>query len=284
MSSILRIKSLKNEFTGSESKIADYIIENPEEVSQLTAEKLAANTSTSPASVVRFSKKIGYEGYQDLKIALAKSTIIHSNKNKIYEAVTTDDTSEEIIQKISAENIKIIEDTSRLLDKNALSEATTVILNAGKINIFGIGSSYLVGGDLQYKLLRINMPASIYQDPHLQLVTASNMARGDVAIGISHSGKSKETFDALKVAKESGAKIISITKYGSNPISDLADIRLYTAESERGFRMGAISSRIAQLTIIDMLFVNIVKENYEDIPQYILKSGSLVGNLKLDRI
>ena len=277
MSSILRIKSLQNNFTDSENKIAKYILGHEDEVYNLTAEELANVTETSPASIIRFSKKIGYSGFQELKISIAKDTIENKiNEDKIYEAITTHDSTVEIMEKVSLENIKAIKDTIKLLDEDAIDKATDVISAADKINLFGVGSSSLVAADFQYKLVRINMPAFLHMDYHLQLVSAANMNERGVAIGISHSGKTKETYEALKTAKKTGAKTISITKFGNNPISEIADIKIYTAEVEKNIRMGAIASRIAQLTIIDILFVNIIKKNYDTIPEYILKTGYII--------
>src|SRR5690606_12795599 len=123
-----------------------------------------------------------------------------------------------------------------------------------------VGSSLLVAADFQYKLARINMPVILHMDHHLQLVSATNMGKDDVAIGISHSGKTNETYKALETAKKRKAKTISITKFGYNPISNISDIKIYTTEVEKHLRMGAIASRIAQLTVVDILFINIVKQ------------------------
>ncbi|MBC8590053.1 MurR/RpiR family transcriptional regulator [Wansuia hejianensis] len=283
MNSILKIKNLKDSFTDSEGRIADYIIENKEEVCNLTTGELAEITETSPASVIRFAKKLGYSGFQELKIAIAKDTPKYEmDIEKLYEAITLQDATEEIMEKVAIENIKAIKDTITLLNKEIIDISVEAIDKANYVNIFGVGSSGLVGEDLQYKMVRIGTKAGFHPDPHLQIVSASNMQEGDLAIGISHSGRTKETFNALKIAKNSGAKTISITKYGSNPVSDIADIKLYTTEVERHLRMGAISSRIAQLTIIDILFINLVKKNYNKMQEKIIKTGNLIDNLKIN--
>ena len=282
MSSILRIKSLQDNFTDSEKKIAKYILGHEDEVYNLTAEELANVTETSPASIIRFSKKVGYSGFQELKISIAKDTIENKiNEDKIYEAITTHDSTAETMEKVALENIKAIKDTIKLVDEDAIDEAVDAISVADEINLFGVGSSSLVAADFQYKLVRINMPVFLHMDYHLQLVSATNISERGVAIGISHSGKTKETYEALKAAKKAGAKTISITKFGNNPISEIADIKIYTAEVEKNIRMGAIASRIAQLTIIDILFVNIIKKNYDTIPACILKTGYIIEDLRI---
>lgn len=279
---MVRIKSLKYDFTDSEGKIGEYIMDNTDEVYNLTALELGNLTGTSAASVIRFSKKLGYSGFQELKISLAKDRDNEGSKrNKIYEAISIEDSTDSIMEKIAMENINAIRNTLKLLDRDCLDKVVELIDNGNRIFLFGIGSSFLVARDFQYKLARINMPVFLYEDLHLQLVSASNMKKGDVAIGISHSGKTKEIYMALELAKEAGCDTISITRYGDNPISKIASLNLYTAEVEEYLRMGAIASRIAQLTVIDILFTSIVKKNYDRISPCITNTGELINTLKL---
>lgn len=278
---LIRIKSLKDDFTTSEAKIAHYILNNTDKIYNLTALELANITKTSAASVIRFSKKVGCTGFQELKISLAKDTVSNNmDNNIIYEAVSIDDSTKSIMEKISVENINAIKNTLKLLDENCINKGVDMINKADRIFLFGVGSSFLVAKDFQYKLIRIDIPAFLYEDFHLQLVSASNMNKADIAIGISHSGKTKETYNALEIASKIGCKTISITKYGDNPISKIADLNLYTAEVEEHLRMGAIASRIAQLTVIDILFITMIKNNYNKINERIVNTGELISNLK----
>jgi DNA-binding MurR/RpiR family transcriptional regulator len=284
MSSITRINNLKNDFTSSEKKIADFIIDNVDMVYNSTASELANLTNTSPASIIRFSQKLGYEGFQELKIALAKE--VHHNEldeDKIYEKITIHDSMNDIVNKLAAESINAIKNTVKLVDEKVLSDAIKAINSARRINIYGVGGSSLVAQDLQYKLVRIDMPAYIHTDNHLQLVSAANITNKDVAIAFSHSGKTIETYRAMEISKQRGAKTISITRFGKNPISDLADIKIYTTEVERTLRMGAIASRIAQLTIVDILFIGIVKNNFSNIPGYIQQTSDILKEFKIDK-
>ncbi len=284
MSSITRINNLKNDFTSSEKKISDFIINNVDKVYNSTASELARLTNTSPASIIRFSQKLGYEGFQELKIALAKD--VHQSEldeDKIYEKITIHDSMNSIVNKLAAESINAIKNTVKLIDEKNLEDAIKAISSARRINIYGVGGSSLVAQDLQYKLVRIDMPAYIHTDNHLQLVSAANITNQDVAIAFSHSGKTIETYRAMEISKQRGAKTISITKFGKNPISDLADIKIYTTEVEKTLRMGAIASRIAQLTIVDILFIGIVKNNFSNIPGYIQQTSDILKEFKMDK-
>ena len=284
MSSITRINNLKNDFSYSEKKIADFIVNNIDMAYKLTASELASLTNTSPASIIRFSQKLGYEGFKELKISLAKE-MPQSNidEDKIYEEITIHDSLDQIINKIAIGHINAIKNTIKLIDEKAVMDAIEAITSARRINIYGVGGSSLVAQDLQYKLVRIDMPASIYLDNHLQLVSAANITKEDVAIAFSHSGKTIETYRAMEISKQRGAKTISITKFGENPISNISDIKIYTTEVEKTLRMGAIASRIAQLTIVDILFIGIVKSNFSNIPEYIQQTSDILKEFKINK-
>jgi DNA-binding MurR/RpiR family transcriptional regulator len=282
LSCILKIRELYQELTSTEQKIADYIMEQDVNVSILSAAELAALVKTSPPSIVRFAKKLGYAGYQEMKIGLAKDAVRQdTQQDKVYEAVTIHDSTKDVIYKIGKENMNAIEETISILDEETMTKAISAMIQAHNINIFGVGASGLVGLDLQYKLMRINKRASMYMDSHTQLSSAIHLGKGDVAVGISHSGKTLETYKSMEAAKKRGATTISITKYGKSPLGDLADINLYTASVEKSLRTGAIASRIAQLTIIDILFIGIARNNYNEISKYIQTTREMVEDFKL---
>lgn len=282
MSSIVRIENLMETFTPSEKKLANYIIDNLDTISNLSTSELATYAGTSPSSVIRFSRKLGYDGFGELKISIAKDVALNNqNEENVYEAVTVNDSINETINKIARQNINAIEDTIKLIDEASISNAIEAMRNAKHIYLFGSGASALVAKDLQYKLVRINIPVSMYMDSHTQLASAANIKDNEVAIGISHSGKTLETYKALEMAKETGAKTISITKYGNNPISNICDINIFTTGVEKGLRAGAIASRIAQLTIIDILYIGIAKENFNTISKKLKKSRDIVEAFKI---
>jgi DNA-binding MurR/RpiR family transcriptional regulator len=278
----LKIKEIYQDLTPTEQKIANYVIEHGDEVSVLSAAELGELVKTSPPSIIRFAKKLGYTGFQEMKLGLAKDAALqYKQEDNIYEAVSVNDSIKEIIYKIGKENMNAIESTMSVLDETEMTRAIHAITKANHINIYGVGASGLVGIDLQYKLMRINKRSSMYMDSHTQLASSIHMGKGDVAVAISHSGRTMETYKAIETAKKRGATTISITKYGKNPISDLADINLFTASVEKNLRTGAIASRIAQLTIIDILFVGIARNNFKQISKHIQATREIVEDFKL---
>ncbi|KUO76351.1 MAG: RpiR family transcriptional regulator [Clostridia bacterium BRH_c25] len=282
MSCDLKIREIYEELTPAEKKLASYVLENGDQVVSLAASDFAELCDTSPASVIRFVKKLGFEGLQDFKIDIAKGMALKlNNQENVYEAVTVHDSTRDIINKISRGNIKAIEDTVGVLNEESVSEAIKALIEANHINIYGVGASGLVAQDLQYKLMRISKSVSMYMDSHTQLTSSIHMKEGDVAIGISHSGRTLEVYKSLERSKLRGAKTISITKYGNSPISEVADIKLYTASVEKHLRTGAIASRIAQLTVADIIFIGVARNNYSEIARFIQDTRDMVEDLKI---
>ncbi len=282
MSCILKIREILEELTPAEKKLAGYVLEHGDQVVSLAASDFAELCDTSPASVIRFVKKLGFEGLQDFKMDIVKGLALKLNSQEnVYEAVTIHDSTKDIINKIARGNIKAIEDTVGVLNEEAVSEAIKVLIEANHINIYGVGASGLVAQDLQYKLMRISKSVSMYMDSHTQLTSSIHMKEGDVAIGISHSGRTLEVYKALEKSRQRGAKTISITKYGNSPVSEAADIKLYTASVEKHLRTGAIASRIAQLTVVDIIFIGVARNNYGEISKFIQDTRDMVEDLKI---
>jgi len=282
MSLFVKINEVKNQLTNSERKIANYVLSYPEKVYNLSTYDLAKYSETSPSSVVRFCQRMGFNGFQEFKVELIKNTAdLENNKNIVYEDVTIDDTIEEVMDKIALENITSIEKTKKLLDGKEMERAIKALEEAENIYIFGMGASGIVAMDFQYKLMRINRNAIFYLDGHTQMASAVHISKDDIAVGISYSGRTLEVLKSMSKAKEEGADTISITKFGENPISNISDIRLFVGNIEKNLRLGAISSRIAQLTVIDMLFVGIAREDFNLVSEHLKKTRMIVDDFKV---
>ena len=170
---------------------------------------------------------------------------------------------------MAAGSIQAIEETREVLSIPNLEAAIDTIDKANNIHVFSVGASSIVGLDAQYKFSRINMPTFMYFDHHIQITSAVHLTKKDVAIGISHSGRTKEVIDVLKIAKDRNATTIAITQYGKSPIQEVSDIVLYTASVENNFRSGAMASRMAQLLVIDSLFIGVACRRYDDVIGYL---------------
>lgn len=256
----LNIKLLYDKMGKAEKHIADWILDNPGEIISLSIVELAEKCGCGEATIVRFAKRLGFSGYQELKFMLGNQ----NGKKQVSTHITADDDAYTIYDKVCNDIYLSLEKTKSSLDKKSLSLAADKICNAKKIVIFGLGNSASVATDLSHKLLRAGLNAIAYSDNHMQMIGASHLNEGDVAIGISHSGSSKDIVEALKIARENGATTIAITNRGKSPILKQSDIVLQTSADETQYSILALNSRIVQLAIVDTLYFYIVYNRSED--------------------
>ena len=262
MSCILKINNIYSDMTDVDKKIANYINENKELISKLSVSELAESANVSSASIVRFSRKLGYGGFGELKIEIAKDLILKSNDYS-YIVKDSDAGINNIVNNITNKTIEAITNITKLNELDIIEKSIKEIINAKNVYVFGVGGSALVALDLQQKLLRINKPTITFLDSHTQLMVSSNLDKDDIAIGISYSGKSKEVIKSIENAKNKGAKCISITKYGENDLNKICDINLFVPNIENKLREGAISSRIAILTLIDIIYISMIQKDLD---------------------
>lgn len=278
---LLKIRETLDSLNPSERIVADYIVKNPREAVGLSISELAEKSHASRAAVIRFCKSLHYSGYRDFTISLASEMAVKSRQEMHqYTDIRVGDDTRTIAKNVCLNNVKAINDSFSILDYSEVEKAAQALSEAERIDFYGCGASAIVAMDAQQKFLRINKFASAYQDLHLQITSASNLGEGAAAVAISWSGETRETLDAATAARESGATLIAITKFGSNPLADLADIRLQLVSPETTIRCGAMSSRIAQLNLIDILYSTIVSRDYEKVCMYLENTRNHVSNRK----
>ncbi len=251
---ILDIRMMYEKFGSAEKKIADFLLSRPHEIVPLSITELSEKCGCSEATVVRFSKKLGFEGYQQLKISVAREDNVRARGEKI----TGGDDAFDVFSKVCDEVYCSLEQTKKAIDRVHLQRCCEAIMGAKRIYVFGLGSSAPVSLDAAHKFLRLGFDAHAYTDNHMQAIAASHTSAGDVVIGISHSGSSKDIVQALTLAKERGAKTVAVTNFGKSPINRAADIVLNTVSDETNYDILGLRSRIAQLTIIDSVYSYIV--------------------------
>ena len=277
-SSLLKIKGAYSVFRKAERRIADAILQNPEEVINLSITELAERSDVSESTVVRFCKTLGYKGYYELKISIARELII--SPQQIYEEINLNDTVATVKNKVFQSNILALQDTIKILKDQELERAVEAIGAARMVVFYGMATSAAVALDSAHKFLRINIQSVSYSDNHMQAISAALLGKEDVAIGISHSGGSKDVVDALRIARQNGATTICITHHTKSPITKVADIRLYTAARENALRSDAMTSRIAQLSILDVLYVSVALKRYDESLRSIEKTNEALADKK----
>ena len=250
-----RIQEKLESLSKMERKTAECMAENQDKLIYASITELAELAGTSEATVTRVCTKLGYSGFQALKVSVARELV--SQQEKIHEDLKADSPPEMIIDKIFSSAIHTLTMTRKALDGKAVAGSIDALCRARRIVVIGNGNSGAIALDAQHKFLRIGLNVSAYTDDHMQMIAVVSMTKDDVLIAISHSGSSRDVAEAMQVAKENGATVISITNNGISPVSKLADIRLYTYSQETKYRTYAISSRMAELTIIDTLYTGV---------------------------
>lgn len=248
LSVIRSMRPAMGEVTG---RLADFILENPEGVMSLSLTELAERVKASEGLVIRLCQQIGVSGLQQLKISIAQELV--KPVQFIHEDLEPNDDIATVIQKTFHADIAALQDTMSILKAEAMAEAVRIINAAERIELYGIGSAAPVAEDAHYRMMRIGLKTRVTSDSHLQAVSASLADKKTAVITVSHSGSTRETLAAMRLAKEAGAKTICITGFQKSPIQKYSDVVLQTMARETKFRTEAMTSRIAQLAIVDAL-------------------------------
>ncbi|MGO1393265.1 MurR/RpiR family transcriptional regulator [Agrococcus casei] len=252
----------------AERRVAQLLLDDPAGFSKMSAGSVARAVSTSSTTVIRFQHAIGYERFVDLRHDLALDAARERRATESIPAEPLDiqqgDTLKQVIAKIARDETLSIAETADVLSSEALAEAVEVVTEATRVDIFGIGASGIAATDFQRKLTRIGRIAIEWSDAHAAWTSASVLETGAVAIAISHSGRTFDTIEYLRLARAAGAKTVVITNFPDSPIAEHADVVLQTAARESPLRSGALGSRIAQLMVIDALFVGVVQQRYDE--------------------
>ncbi|WP_405099760.1 MurR/RpiR family transcriptional regulator [Oceanobacillus sp. FSL H7-0719] len=276
---LIILKEMVNSLPPSEKKIAEFILENPEEAILMTALTLGERSQTSSAAVIRLSKSLGFKGFQELKIRVA-SDLQDQSVNE-YRDIEPNEKFRNIIDKVTSNTIQTLKETVDILSEKKLQKAVKVLSESKTIIFVGFGASYIAAKDAEQKFLRIDKNVYSFSDVHIAATSIANRGPEDVVVGISFSGNTTDVAKLLELAQQKNVKTISITKYGSSKVSEYSDIQLHTsATKEATFRSGATSSRIAQLHMIDILFMCLASMEYENTIKHLDETREAVSFLK----
>ncbi len=261
----MRIRSLLPGLARAEQRVAKVVLDDPSSVARRSITEVALAAKTSETTVTRFCKAIGVGGYPQLRIALAADTARTEARSSrdLGGDITADDDLASVVSKVGFADARAVEETAEQLDIAELTRVTELVAAAGRVDVYGVGASAFVAADLQQKMHRIGRVCFAWSDTHIMLTSAAVLGEGDVAVAISHSGATTDTVEALRVAREHGATTVAVTNFPRSPITSVADHVLTTAARETTFRSGATASRIAQLTVIDCLFIGVAQQHLD---------------------
>lgn len=256
-----RLRALRGDLPPTAGRIADFLIDHAADVVHMSVTEVAERTGSSEGSVVGLCQQVGARGFQQVKIALARDLV--QPVQFIHEDLTQRDDLPTVVSKIFNSGLQAMRDTMNVLSVPDLSRAVDAIRKAKRVEVFGIGSAATIAEDANYRLLRIGIESRVSVDSHIQAITASLCTAKSAVLTISHSGSTIETLTATRLAKEAGATTIVVTNYGRSPILEHADIVLNTMARETQFRTEAMTSRIAQLAVIDALIAGLALADYD---------------------
>ncbi|TNC17941.1 MurR/RpiR family transcriptional regulator [Georgenia sp. 311] len=263
---VSRISAVLPELRPAERRVGEAVVADPTSVARESITALAERCRTSAPTVVRFAKRMGFSGYPQLRLALAKAAGIEEGRTArgpISGTLDPGDTLEQVVAKIGYADARAVEDTTAMLDIAALEAAVDALVGARRIDLVGVAASGVTATDLCQKLSRLGLQATCHHDRHAALTALSLRGPGDVVIAISHSGSTPDVIAPTRLAVEQGVTAIALTNHPGSKLAQTADIALITTTRETTFRSGAMASRIAQLVVVDCLFVAVAMRDMD---------------------
>ncbi|MET7423297.1 MurR/RpiR family transcriptional regulator [Dactylosporangium sp. NPDC005555] len=264
---LAKVRAQLPELTGALQRVAELILADPAAAARSTIVELAERSGTSPATVTRFCRALGFVGYAELRLAIAGETGRASRTGgwtmDIGREIQPTDPLQRVLGQIMAADTQAMHDTASLLDLSEVERAAEAIARADRVDIYGASGSALVGGEMQFCLHRIGVAAWAWNDVHNGLASASLLKPGDVALGVSHSGQTRETIEMIAEASSRGATTIALTSFPRSPLAEVADIVMLTATQATTFRPDALSARHPQLVVLDLLYIAVAQRTHE---------------------
>jgi DNA-binding MurR/RpiR family transcriptional regulator len=255
---LIRLQSMCSGLADAERQVAEYVLSNPAEVPYQSVQEVSRGAKVSVASVSRLARKAGCRSFKDFKIELAQE--VPTNASAVFEGIGKDDSDEQVVRKVFGANLHALEETLRVLDASSLIEGVGAIVKARRVVFFGIGSSGVLAKEAALRFVHLDIQAEAYEDSYQMLVQSARLGDKDVAVGISHSGRSAVTVEAVALARKRGATTLGLCNYHGSPLHEACDLFFVTAFTETRVKATALSSLIAQLGLIDAMYLLAAKK------------------------
>jgi len=274
------IRTKYNTLSPAQKQIADFVLNNYEQVILLSISDLAEKCNTSETTIVRFLRKLGFNSYQVFRVRMAQE-VSEQSVQGIYEEITKEDSLEQVREKVILSTINSLRDLNQLVSNELLETVTELLVNSKRVFFCGVGASGAIAMDGFHKFLRLGMDASVFTDTHLMNIACAHARKDTTVFVVTHSGESRDILEAVKLAKEKNAKIVALTSYPHSSVSKLSDAVLLSSANETRFRSDAMVSRILQLVIIDTLYVALVLKLGRSAIENVNKSRLAVATKKV---
>jgi RpiR family carbohydrate utilization transcriptional regulator len=274
---LIRLRGLYPSLKTALRKVADVILKQPEMAIYASVNEVAAMATVSEATVMRFCRILGFKGFQDFKIALAREMVIPSPRLR-EEVGVEDDLA--IVRKIFQTNGAALQDTLEILEIGAMKEAAQLLLNARQVMVIGVGGSGPAVAYAVNRFLLLGLKVYTCTDFYLMLMAASLLSREDAVLAISNLGTTREILETVGVAREKGARIICITNNSLSPLARACSPALITASREMTLPEEAVASLVCQISVLDALLALIAqargahsRETLEGMEKAMIKGG-----------
>jgi DNA-binding MurR/RpiR family transcriptional regulator len=262
MSCLTKIRAFQDELSPNERKIARFILESPALIRDYSSQNLANSVGVSQSSIVKFSQKLGYQGFPDLKLAIHEAVLLGDKNGSagepVQETVDGHDSASDQLYRIKTEALR---NTIELNEEKRLMAAVDVLERSERIQIIALGAGSMVARNFASSLIQIGKSVIAEVDTYIQLSSVATLGKGDAAFLISFSGQSPRMLEIVKQARKAGATIITLTNYNANPIRPLADVQLFSVSSVDEYEVPQIVSSTSQQFVADLLFSQLVRRS-----------------------
>ncbi|MEC8443860.1 MAG: SIS domain-containing protein [Pseudomonadota bacterium] len=272
------IASTRETLRKSEVKVADFVLEQPEQVMHMRIVDLAQEAQVSEPTIVRFCRAIGCNGFQEFKVRIAQEMAVANNLGQF--AIAEDDSIEDICSKIADTTLQRLNQIKRQLRPPQVAIAAQAISAARRVEFYGYGASGAVATDAQHKFFRLQVATAAYSDPHMQAMSAVTLNEQDVVVAISQSGRTRDLLHSVALAQAHGAQVITLAPENT-PVSDAADLPIFINIEEDTEQFTPMTSRIAHLMIIDMLAVAVTQRRGPDFANHLNAIKQSIRSLRL---
>lgn len=256
------------QLTASEKKTADYVMAHQREAQFMSISELAEASSVAEATVSRFSRRLGYKGFNAFKLALANSAArMRTDANPLSGEVLDDDSLTDVCRKLYAADVSAMTQTLELIKPDDIKAAADLLERAGKVLCMGQGGSMIIASEAAHLFSTASGKFFAVGDSHMQVIAATTMSADDVILFFSYSGATKDMIETLQLARVRGAKSILITRFPKSPGAALADVVLQCGANESPLQLGSVAARIAQMYLMDVLFSELCRRDLDNIRQ-----------------
>ncbi|MBC8638693.1 MurR/RpiR family transcriptional regulator [Caballeronia sp. EK] len=249
-----QVEAKREQMRPSERKLAEYVLEAPREVLDLSMTDFAARAGVSQPTIARFCQALGFSGFREFKIRLAQN--IAADVPTVYRDVRTDEPPAGVAAKVLDRTIGALIAVRNSLSSDSVAAAIAILAEARRIEFYGAGGSGIAALDMQHKFFRLGVPSVAYSDPHTYTTSAALLGAGDVVVAISNTGRTRDILDACKSALNGGARVIAIT-HGHSPLARMATVGLFANVDEDTDIFSPMTSRVSHLAIGDILAVGL---------------------------